>query len=364
MEPHASDTCALCNDNFVVSKKAVKCALCMKFFHAQCGRAKDAVIKLLNEYANLKWFCDVCEGSFADKVSVEKRLQKVEEVTQKVLQHLNDAKDKNVSTYSDVLKYKGSNQQTIVLRPKNAKQTCLETKTEVTQKIKPENLSIGVSVKKQVNKGGLLIECSSNESLEKLKQEVQEKLGRDYDVKETPMARPKVLIVGVNDDDIESELMLKNKLLKQNGLERFSVEDLKVIHTYLPKKRRDGAKNVIVEVNIELYKQLMTKTKVFIGWSPCKVFEYLHVTRCYKCCKYGHVAKYCKAHDIVCPLCAGEHQISQCTSEKKKCVNCHYAAEILKIPNIDYEHTVLDKNCPAYIRALKTVKDRIAYEHE
>jgi hypothetical protein len=33
---------------------------------------------------------------------------------------------------------------------------------------------------------------------------------------------------------------------------------------------------------------------VYLGWLSCRVKDYAKVTKCYKCQRYGHVAKYCK----------------------------------------------------------------------
>lgn len=160
----------------------------------------------------------------------------------------------------------------------------------------------------------------------------------------------------------DTENAFKNKLLRQNDLETFSSEsDVKVLRVYVPKKQKNQTTNVIIEVNAELFKQIMCKAHVFIGWSSCKVYEHLDVTRCYKCCKYGHVAKYCKSEREVCPLCAGDHQMKECTVENRKCVNCQYAKEVLRIANLNTDHAVFDRSCPAYVRALKTAKNRVEY---
>ena len=47
-------------------------------------------------------------------------------------------------------------------------------------------------------------------------------------------------------------------------------------------------------------KLLMNKVKV--GWLICYVGDYINITRCYNCCKYGHKAKEGKRHAHCAPV--------------------------------------------------------------
>jgi len=47
--------------------------------------------------------------------------------------------------------------------------------------------------------------------------------------------------------------------------------------------------------------------------------------QCYKCLKYNHVAKYCKAQEQVCARCGESHRLDQCKvpEDNVKCCNCN-----------------------------------------
>ncbi|CAF0820981.1 unnamed protein product [Didymodactylos carnosus] len=78
---------------------------------------------------------------------------------------------------------------------------------------------------------------------------------------------------------------------------------------------------------------------IFVDKLNCETFlktglkiDYLHYdaepakpntqpVQCYKCCKFGHPAKYCKNVEI-CNKCSSPHAANICTSTDVKCINC------------------------------------------
>lgn len=55
---------------------------------------------------------------------------------------------------------------------------------------------------------------------------------------------------------------------------------------------------------------------------------------CYKCWRYGHAQKYCKAGSVKCCKCGLEHEEKDCKTTTLKCINCGLA------------HKASDRNCP------------------
>jgi hypothetical protein len=62
-------------------------------------------------------------------------------------------------------------------------------------------------------------------------------------------------------------------------------------------------------------------------------------SQCYKCFKYGHIAKYCKADNQICSRCAGEnHKYDNCPNSNKHPICC----------NCKGEHTATSSDCPKF----------------
>ena len=62
-------------------------------------------------------------------------------------------------------------------------------------------------------------------------------------------------------------------------------------------------RNLVVEVNAQTRKTLMQR-KVKLGWTICKVEDYLVPNRYFKCSKYNHRQQDCRGEET-CPHCAG-----------------------------------------------------------
>jgi hypothetical protein len=89
----------------------------------------------------------------------------------------------------------------------------------------------------------------------------------------------------------------------------------------------------------------------------CKLYDViLRIRQCFKCYKYGHIAKYCRktARCEHCAAAAHEQENENVCSNKqpsgtKRCVNCIS------------RHTAWNRACPAYKNASERAKE--AYTH-
>lgn len=95
------------------------------------------------------------------------------------------------------------------------------------------------------------------------------------------------------------------------------------------------------------------KYEVTIGYLVIKLKPYIpSPTRCFNCQKFGHVAKFCRAKNAVCPNCGGRHEYENCPNKDAlRCVNCNG------------EHSSGYKGCPEYIK-IHNILRRIAYTGE
>jgi hypothetical protein len=79
-----------------------------------------------------------------------------------------------------------------------------------------------------------------------------------------------------------------------------------------PKRPRN---NWVLEIHPALWKQLISKGRVYLVWESYKVEKYLRLTKCYKCQRFGHIKKYCPIPDesASCGTCtSSEHETHDC----------------------------------------------------
>lgn len=144
-------------------------------------------------------------------------------------------------------------------------------------------------------------------------------------------------------------------LISQN-LRGLAVEDIKVIYRFSANGRK--ASSIVVEVSPEIRKRLMEQGRVYIGWASCYVSDHLRVTQCFRCLRFGHIAKDCSADKDTCGHCRGEHETRSCRNRKSvpTCHNCSVA----KLSTVD--HSALDAGrCPIIQRRLREREHRINY---
>ncbi|WP_221936046.1 hypothetical protein, partial [Klebsiella pneumoniae] len=80
-------------------------------------------------------------------------------------------------------------------------------------------------------------------------------------------------------------------------------------HKYIEKtERKNQAKrnHFVVECSVRVRNWLRKKGRVFIEWESCRIKDYVDIARCYKCQRYGHVAKFCTDAKASCAHCSEE----------------------------------------------------------
>lgn len=144
--------------------------------------------------------------------------------------------------------------------------------------------------------------------------------------------------------------------MQQNSLR--SGQYLKVVYKYKTKlQRKPNSINVILELDPKAHKEIEGREVLYVGWRTCKFEDYINVVQCFRCWRFGHMARECKRGDQVCADCGGGHK--NCGSEVKKCVNCKFASEVLKVPNVQYDHAAYDRKCVAYKRIYEQLQTKV-----
>jgi len=114
----------------------------------------------------------------------------------------------------------------------------------------------------------------------------------------------------------------------------------------------------VAEVDSETRKKLH-QTRVKLGWTICRVDDYISVKRCFRCSRFNHDHRECKGEEV-CPLCTGNHSLKQCTAPptEHKCINCTVYRKQHPMTQIDTAHTSLDKKCPSLMAILEKYKKK------
>nr|CAH7762177.1 unnamed protein product [Callosobruchus chinensis] len=213
-----------------------------------------------------------------------------------------------------------------------------ETNSDVLKTVKANvNLAadkIAINGTKLIQ-NGMLINCSNEESLDKLKSAVEAKFSNKYKITSPSL------------------LNLNNTFLEDCDIKVIGVIKLKY------------SLNFIIEVDPDVRKQIISCGYLFTSWKKCVVSDHFSVVRCFKCSRFGHAKKDCK-NKTVCSLCSNEHEDKACDSNIKKCGNCFSYNNYMMNQTRTYkpfpvDHAASDRLCPCFLERIAVLKSRIDY---
>lgn len=178
-------------------------------------------------------------------------------------------------------------------------------------------------------------------------------------VKELTNQDPTVVLTGVEKGYDETQIL--NELYAQNT----RIQDLFTSEQswnnnikYLTRKtcRNQEKENWTFQVSPKLFSFLEKEGRVVLDLVEVMVEERVHVPLCYRCCAFGHVAKYCRSTTSVCTEC-GEtgHERKNCIATIKTCANCR------RFLGKNLEHSALDTSCPCLVKKKMQQRARINY---
>ena len=256
------------------------------------------------------------------------------------------------STYADI----AGNRSSVLIRPRVPLEEGISAKSEVFSKINPVGSTIIVNQVRPRKDGGIIVGCKNSDDVRKLCDLAQDKLADKYEIKEVNAPKPKIKIVGVNEDLPEEELI---QCLKIQNEPCFTADSECKILKYWHTKKNNKIFQVIVELDVVTYGRLSDKLsnnknfKLLIGYDACMIYDAVEPFRCFNCSGYNHTSQNCTAK-AACPICSQEHNVKECQSSTVKCVNC------CNLPSgssgIDVGHAAWDKNCPIYKNKLSGFK--------
>lgn len=119
--------------------------------------------------------------------------------------------------------------------------------------------------------------------------------------------------------------------------------------------RNPYKETIIITGPAEIIKALLKRGFLYLDLTKCYIEEYVSITICFKCCRFGHSAARCQDTSDTCYKCAARHSGTSCSTATYNCVNCQRLG--LQLRN----HEARDTNCPIYKRKLEDIRNSIVY---
>lgn len=227
------------------------------------------------------------------------------------------------------------------------------TRDRVKELIQPKQLKLRVSRVNKIRNGGIVMEVDASQA-DKVKDIIKDEL----DIKKPQKRRPQVKIFDVPKDTSDEEL---SKVVYEQNFTESDLTETEFGKNFKP-LYKTGPRNEkhtqwVVEVSPKLRNVMTQNGRIYYEWSSLKVIDYFSISRCYKCQRFGHMAKDCKGPET-CGHCANEgHSYKDCPNKKlsPKCVNCQRN----KLTNT---HATNSEKCLTYVREKRRIQDKIGYE--
>lgn len=176
----------------------------------------------------------------------------------------------------------------------------------------------------------------------------------NMEVRNAKINYPMFLITGVS-SEYDGDQLIKG-ILEQNEDLREAFEnrqdEIKIITKVTC--RNPWKQNWLFQAKPDIFKALVKKGKVNFNLELLHVEEHFGVALCFRCHRFGHVAKYCR-EDPACGKCAGAHDTKECQNEGTECINCK------RMNKTDRGHSARDKSCPVYKWKTEQSKKKTVY---
>lgn len=353
------ESCSLCEKEFN-GDKVIGCeGKCAEWFHIECAGLTHKQYSVIMTCKTVKWFCERC---FIDsEVKKARYIKTLTEEVRKLSIKFNKIDQESMppvaenATFAETVRRR-IDENTLIIQAKSGENDAKKIQQQIKESIKPETLRIGVTNVRAIRSGKVAIEGMSKSDAEKLRGEMELKLGGKYEIKQARMRKPQIKIVGFGEEFTQEDL--KDIVLKQNDLGELDDDKLKVLNVY---KNSYNKKSAIVETSPEVFNIVMKLEKLKVGWSRCQVYEHTSILRCYRCNNYNHIAKEC-THEKTCGMCSSSnHETKDCGSGVKRCINCVKTNEALQL-GLDVNHSVYDRSCRVYQRKIEMCQRRTEYQ--
>jgi len=183
--------------------------------------------------------------------------------------------------YSDVVAGHDRKKFQLTLRSKGT-HTPDEIKNLLKEKVNLIEIKVGIQSLKPIRDGRVIIEVGSKKEMELLEEGIRESCGEELEINIQKLRNPRLVIL-----NIPSEITMEN--IKETLTQQNTEIDIKE-GCFEPKfsyKTKRGTRNPVAEVDSETRKKLQP-IRVKLGWTICRVDDYVSVKRCYRCSRFNH----------------------------------------------------------------------------
>lgn len=357
----------------------VRCSgICNRWTHAKCVKLSKSVAKSIEESDNVMYMCDDCNSNSLSAVNsklnkmlsfmciCEERVNRSEKNVSNLIDQMSEIKmllcdsknksetvnkiptTKKAKTFAEKVKM-SKNESVLLLKPKK-NQNSSDTENDLKKVIDPTKVCINNL--RRFPKGGIAIECDNINGTREVQKLVNEKMSEQYVITVPELRRPRVKIVGIEEEMNEEEL---GEALKSQN-EFLAKSEMKVINLFATKRNNFTA---IIEMDANSFEASMKARRVKIKWSSCFLCEDLNVYRCYNCNGYNHKRTNC-TNKKSCQRCASDHDAKECNSTIEVCVNCKEANEKFNL-RLSTNHSANSEKCTVYMRKVEAERRKIKY---
>lgn len=103
-----------------------------------------------------------------------------------------------------------------------------------------------------------------------------------------------------------------------------------------------GKINWVLDVDVDTKEWLLSRKRICFNFTRYRIVEYVNIIRCFRCQAYGHMSGNCSSEQK-CPICSGDHRLSECKSVEERCANCYFAAS-----GDPCDHRADSSSCPVF----------------
>ena len=197
------------------------------------------------------------------------------------------------------------------------------------------------------NANEIQIDCMNETSAKETEKILKEKISTICNIEKEEVKKPRMKIVGLDNFDNMDEKTIEADINERNF--KNLNQECRVLHKFDNPKSK--VTSILIEVSSEIYKHIKeNKSRIFIGYQNCKVYDDINVRPCYNCGRYGHSGSKCN-NKKTCLKCSGPHNTIHCKSTRNLCcANCDFHNNKYKT-EYNTEHMVNDSECCQILKA-------------